>query len=105
MSQKVAVILAVAGVLVLAWMIPTQLETVDRLRTATAFIQDMVFLEAVTACENADLHFQYKKAKEKRVMGLTSFQSEHGLIIHFGLYADGRYCSYSPLGKSASVGP
>jgi len=69
----------------------------------------MVFTEAVTACESADetVRFKYRKAKSKSVVGLRLFESTYNgeVIPYFRLYADARYCDYSPLTKKASIGP
>jgi hypothetical protein len=76
--------------------------------TASAFIEEMVFEDAVRACALVEtpVPFRYREAKQKVIVGLRSMvlPAISRTIPYYRLYADGQVCDYQPLGKHAEVG-
>jgi hypothetical protein len=76
--------------------------------TASAFLEELVFAEAVEACEDADhvTPFRYQGATSKAVIGFRRQPDSYdgSPMTTFRLIADGPYCDYHPNSKRAFVG-
>ena len=109
MKRNVTVVLFLGIVGSLAWTTAAVWKLTTELQTTTAFLQSYFFEEALKACEAVqDVppdHFLWRKGRVRKVVGLTSFKSDHqGMIVaSYTLYADGIVCQYSPTTKKASI--
>jgi hypothetical protein len=102
--RPLVIFVCALAVAVIGWTAWTAKETAN---LVSMYVQDSAFVEAVTACEEAEqlvgAPFQYRKAKSKKRLGLFSRDTATGVIPSLMLCADGVYCIYSPLLKRAEV--
>lgn len=97
-------ILIIAGLAVsfyMNWRTNTQLQTMK------AFIEGLVFAEAVAACEKAPTTtpFKWNGGTKTHVIGLNSVKlDKHRIVSSYTLLADGVYCDFDPIKKKADIG-
>jgi len=98
------IILLVAG---LAGAFYMNWKTLRLLQTTKAFVEGAVFAEAVAACEKAQstTPFKWNGGKQTAVVGLNSVKlNKDTIIASYTLFADGVYCDFDPVKRTAGVG-
>ena len=107
-SPRVAAIGAVAVVIAIGLTYFDAREAKQSAATSKAFIEEMVFADAVRACALVEgaIRFQYREAKQKAIIGLRSSRNPYNgrPMPYFRLYADGQVCDYYVSNKRADVG-
>ena len=95
------VVLLIAG---LAGSFYVNWKTMGQIRTLKAFMEGMVFADAVAACERAP-RFKWNGGNQLSVIGLHSIRPDkYTVIASYTLAADGVFCDYDPIRKKASIG-
>lgn len=97
----VLLIAGLAGSFYLNW------KTMGQVRTLKAFMEGMVFADAVAACERAtsSTPFKWNGGNQLSVIGLHSIRPDkYTVIASYTLAADGVFCDYDPIRKKASIG-
>ena len=92
---------ALAGAFYMNW------KTLGKLRTVKAFVEGLVFADAVAACEKAPstTPFKWNTGTKTAVVGLNSVRPDkYTVIANYTLVADGVYCDYDPVKKKADIG-
>ena len=82
-------------------------KTAGQVRTLKAFMEGMVFADAVAACEQAksSTPFKWNGGKQLSVIGLHSIRPDkYTVIASYTLAADGVFCDYDPIRKKADLG-
>ena len=82
-------------------------KTLGQLRTVKAFVEQAVFADGVTACEQVQstTPFKWNGGKQTAVMGLNSVKlNKDTVIASYTLVADSVYCDYDPVKKKADIG-
>src|SRR5215813_14042005 len=82
-------------------------KTLRLLQTTKAFVEGAVFAEAVAACEKAQstTPFKWNGGKQTAVIGLNSVKpSKDTIIASYTLFADGVYCDFNPIKRTANIG-
>jgi len=81
--------------------------TLGQLRTVKAFVEGSVFADAVAACEKVQspTPFKWNGGKQTAVIGLNSVKLSKDIIIaSYTLFADGVYCDFNPIKRTADIG-
>jgi len=97
----VLLIAGLAGAFYMNW------RTLRQLQTTKAFVESAVFAEAVAACERAQstTPFKWNGGKQTAVIGLNSVKlNKDAIIASYTLFADGVYCDFDPIKRTASIG-
>ena len=97
----VLLIAGLAGAFYMNW------KTLRLLQTTKAFVEGAVFAEAVAACEKAQstTPFKWNGGKQTAVIGLTSAKLNKDMVIaSYTLFADGVYCDFNPIKRTADIG-
>ena len=82
-------------------------KTLNQLRTVKAFVEQGVFPDAVTACENtqSSTPFNWNGGKQIAAIGLNAVKlNKDTIIASYTLVADSVYCDYDPIKKKANIG-
>src|SRR5437879_410306 len=82
-------------------------KTLTRLKTVQAFVEGFVFADAVAACEKTQstTPFKWNGGKQTAVIGLNSVKlNKDNVIASYTLCADGVYCDFNPLKRTADIG-
>jgi hypothetical protein len=82
-------------------------KTMGEIRTQKAFMEGMVFADAVAACEKAPstTPFKWNGGNLLSVIGLHSIRPDkYTVIASYTLAADGVFCDFDPIRKKASIG-
>lgn len=98
------IILLVAG---LAGSFYLNWKTTGEVRTLKAFMEGMVFADAVAACEReqSTTPFKWNGGNRLSVIGLHSIRPDkYTVIASYTLAADGVFCDFDPIRKKASIG-
>ena len=98
------IVLLVAG---LAGSFYMNWKTLRQLQTTKAFVESAVFAEAVAACEKAQstTPFKWNGGKQTAVIGLNSVKlNKDTIIASYTLFADGVYCDFNPIRRTADIG-
>ena len=105
--QRVMVALVVLLAAGLAGSFYMNWKTLGQVRTVKAFVEGMVFADAVAACEKAPstTPFKWNGGKQLSVVGLNSVRPDkYTVIASYTLVADSVYCDYDPIKKKADIG-
>ena len=97
----VLLIAGLAGSFYMNW------KTLRQLQTTKAFVESAVFAEAVAACEKAQstTPFKWNGGKQTAVIGLNSVKlNKDTIIASYTLFADGVYCDFNPIRRTADIG-
>ena len=97
----VLLIAGLAGSFYMNW------KTLRLLQTTKAFVEGAVFAEAVSACEKAPstTPFKWNGGKQTAVVGLNSVKlNKDTIIASYTLFADGVYCDFDPVKRTAAIG-
>src|SRR5882724_8521188 len=97
----VLVIIGLAGSFYANW------KTLSQLRTVKAFVEQAVFADAVAACEKVPTTtpFKWNGGKQTAVIGLNSVKlNKDTIIASYTLFADGVYCDFNPIKRTADIG-
>ena len=98
------IVLLIAG---LAGSFYVNWKTLRLLQTTKAFVESAVFAEAVGACEKAQstTPFKWNGGQQTAVIGLTSVKlNKDTIIASYTLFADGVYCDFNPVKRTADIG-
>ena len=98
------IVLLIGGLAVAFYM---NWKTLRLLQTTKAFVESAVFAEAVAACEKAQSStpFKWNGGKQTAVIGLNSVKlNKDNIIASYTLFADGVYCDFDPIKRTAGVG-
>jgi hypothetical protein len=101
MALIVLLIAGLAGAFYMNW------KTLRLLQTTKAFVESAVFAEAVAACEKAQstTPFKWNGGKQTAVIGLNSVKlNKDTIIASYTLFADGVYCDFNPIKRTADIG-
>src|SRR5215510_13472646 len=105
--QRIAIGLIVLLIAGLAGAFYMNWKTLRQLQTTKAFVEGAVFAEAVAACERAQstTPFKWNGGKQTAVIGLNSVKlNRDSIIASYTLFADGVYCDFDPIKRTASIG-
>ena len=82
-------------------------KTLRLLQTTKAFVEQAVFPDAVAACEKAQSTtlFKWTGGKQTAAIGLNSVKlNKDTIIASYTLFADGVYCDFNPIKRTADIG-
>ena len=105
--QRIAIALIVLLIAGLAGSFYMNWRTLRLLQTTKAFVENAVFAEAVAACEKAQstTPFRWNGGKQTAVIGLNSVKlNKDNVIASYTLFADGVYCDFNPVRRTADIG-
>src|SRR5262245_4875631 len=97
----VLLIAGLAGAFYMNW------KTLRQLQTTKAFVEGVVFAEAVAACERAQstTPFKWNGGRQTAVVGLNSVKlNKDNISASYTLFADGVYCDFDPIKRTAGIG-
>jgi hypothetical protein len=98
------VLLTIAGLAAAFYM---NWKTNTQLQTMKAFIEGYVFADAVAACERVQstTPFKWNGGVNTRVVGLNAVKlDKYNIVSSYTLVADGVYCDFDPIKKTAGIG-
>jgi uncharacterized protein (UPF0333 family) len=105
--QRILLLLVVLLAAGLAGAFYMNWKTLRLLQTTKAFVESAVFAEAVAACEKAQstTPFKWNGGKQTAVVGLNSVKlNKDTIIASYTLFADGVYCDFNPIKRTADIG-
>jgi hypothetical protein len=105
--QRITIALVVLLIAGLAGAFYMNWKTLRLLQTTKAFVESAVFAEAVAACEKAQstTPFKWNGGKQTAVVGLNSVKlNKDTIIASYTLFADGVYCDFNPIKRTADIG-
>jgi len=105
--QRIAIGLIVLLAAGLAGSFYMNWKTLRLLQTTKAFVESTVFAEAVAACERAQSStpFKWNVGKQTAVIGLNSVKlNKDTFVASYTLFADGVYCDFNPVKRTADIG-
>lgn len=105
--QRILIALVVLLAVGLAGSFYMNWKTLGQLRTVKAFVEGHVFADAVAACEKAPstTPFKWTGGKQTAVVGLNSVKlNKDTIIASYTLFADGVYCDFNPIKRTADIG-
>jgi hypothetical protein len=105
--QRILLLLVVLLAAGLAGAFYMNWKTLRQLQTTKAFVEGAVFAEAVAACERAQstTPFKWNGGKQTAVIGLNSVKlNKDTIIASYTLFADGVYCDFNPIKRTADIG-
>ena len=97
----VLLIAGLAGAFYMNW------RTLKQLQTTKAFVESTIFAEAVAACEKAQstTPFKWNGGTQTAVIGLNSVKlNKDTIVASYTLFADGVYCDFNPIRRTADIG-
>ena len=98
------VLLTIAGLAAAFYM---NWKTNTQLQTMKAFVEGYVFADAVAACERVQstTPFKWNGGSNTRVVGLNAVKlDKYNIVSSYTLVADGVYCDFDPIKKTAGIG-
>jgi hypothetical protein len=98
--QRIAIGLIVLLAAGLAGSFYMNWKTLRLLQTTKAFVESTVFAEAVAACERAQSSTPFKWNGGKQ----TAKLNKDTFVASYTLFADGVYCDFNPVKRTADIG-